>query len=103
MPVGVITNVLSVFIGGIIGYLLRKRFSESLKASLNGAFGLAALVIGISLLDGMHSLSAVILALLVGCSVGDVLKLEYRACWKIGTLTRKIPWFPEWMRRKRKH
>lgn len=66
MPVGVITNVLSVFIGGIIGYLLRKRFSESLKASLNGAFGLAALVIGISLLDGMHSLSAVILALLVG-------------------------------------
>lgn len=26
MPVGVITNVLSVFIGGIIGYLLRKRF-----------------------------------------------------------------------------
>ena len=76
MPVGVITNVLSVFIGGIIGYLLRKRFSESLKASLNGAFGLAALVIGISLLDGMHSLSAVILALLVGCSVGDVLKLE---------------------------
>lgn len=93
MPVGVITNVLSVFIGGIIGYLLRKRFSESLKASLNGAFGLAALVIGISLLDGMHSLSAVILALLVGCSVGDVLKLEDRACWKIGTLTRKIPWF----------
>ena len=34
-----------------------------------------------------------ILALLVGCSVGDVLKLEDRACWKIGTLTRKIPWF----------
>lgn len=64
-----------------------------MKASLNGAFGLAALVIGISLLDGMHSLSAVILALLVGCSVGDVLKLEDRACWKIGTLTRKIPWF----------
>ena len=93
MPVGVIANVLSVFIGGIIGYLLRKRFSESLKASLNGAFGLAALVIGISLLDGMHSLSAVILALLVGCSVGDVLKLEDRACRGIGTLTRKIPWF----------
>ncbi|MGO4946966.1 DUF554 domain-containing protein [Blautia sp. Sow4_E7] len=93
MPVGVITNVLSVFIGGIIGYLLRKRFSESLKASLNGAFGLAALVIGISLLDGMHSLSAVILALLVGCSVGDVLKLEDRACRGIGTLPRKIPWF----------
>lgn len=93
MPVGVITNVLSVFIGGLIGYLFRKRFSESLKASLNGAFGLAALTIGIVLLKGMYSLSAVILALLLGCSIGDLLSIEDRACRGIGALTRKVPWF----------
>lgn len=93
MPIGVITNVVFVFVGGMLGYLLRKRFSESLKASLNGAFGLAALVIGICLLNGISSLSAVILALLLGCSMGDLLKLEDRTCNAIGALTRKIPWF----------
>lgn len=93
MPIGVITNVVSVFVGGMLGYLLRKRFSESLKASLNGAFGLAALVIGICLLNGISSLSAVILALLLGCSMGDLLKLEDHTCNAIGALTRKIPCF----------
>lgn len=93
MPVGVITNVLSVFIGGFIGYLFRNRFSESLKASLNGAFGLAALTIGIVLLEGMYSLSAVILALLLGCAIGDVFHLEDKACRGIGALTRRMPWF----------
>ncbi|MEY8323027.1 DUF554 domain-containing protein [Lachnospiraceae bacterium 54-11] len=93
MPVGVITNVASVFVGGMLGYLLRKKLTESLKASLNGAFGLAALVIGICLLNGISSLSAVILALLLGCSVGELLKVEDCTCNVIGVLTRKIPWF----------
>ena len=92
MPVGVITNVASV-LGGMLGYLLRKKLTESLKASLNGAFGLAALVIGICLLNGISSLSAVILALLLGCSVGELLKVEDCTCNVIGVLTRKIPWF----------
>lgn len=93
MPTGVIISCLAVLIGGMTGYFLRSFFSESIKASLNGAFGLAAMVIGISLITGVNSLSAVILSLLLGCCVGTALKIEERTSAGIGRITRKIPCF----------
>lgn len=93
MPTGVIISCLAVLIGGMTGYFLRSFFSESMKASLNGAFGLAAMVMGISLIIGVNSLSAVILSLLLGCCVGTLLKIEERVSVGVGRITRKIPCF----------
>lgn len=43
MPIGVITNVLAVIIGGIVGTAVGPRISERFKNSLNTIFGICAL------------------------------------------------------------
>lgn len=93
MPVGVIVSCLAVLIGGVLGYYSRNIFSESMKSTLNATFGLAALVMGVSLFSGIFSLSAVVLALLLGSAIGDLMRIEERVGAGIGNMTRKISWF----------
>lgn len=92
MPIGVMTSVMAVLVGGAGGCLLKKYFSESLQAALNSVLGVAALAMGITLLGNTVSLSAVVLALLCGTVIGHLLKVEDRICGGIGMLCRKVRW-----------
>ncbi len=86
MPWGIITDSLSVVIGGIIGCLIGTRLSDRWKSLLNGLLGMAAIIIGITLLIRMQNLSPVILAMILGGLSGEALRLEKR----VNSLTKKI-------------
>lgn len=50
MPYGIITNCAAVFLGGILGAVLKNYFPQKLKEALPNIFGLSAITMGISLI-----------------------------------------------------
>ena len=73
MPVGIITNVAAVVIGGILGCLLGGRMTERWKKLLNDLLGVSAMTMGIVLILKGKNLSPVILSILVGGVLGEAL------------------------------
>ena len=90
MPVGIITNVAAVVIGGILGCLLGGRVTERWKKLLNDLLGVSAMTMGIVLILRVKNLSPVILALLVGGIVGEALRLEQRVNGLVVKVTHKL-------------
>ena len=90
MPIGTITNVAAVLVGGVLGCLLGSRLPERWKTTLNGFLGLAALTMGIVLILRVKNLSPVILALIVGGIVGEALRLEQRVNGLVVKVTHKL-------------
>lgn len=78
MPIGVITNVLAVIIGGIIGTAVGPRISERFKNSLNTIFGICAITMGVSSIALMENMPAVILSVIAGTCVGLAIHLGDR-------------------------
>ena len=66
MPIGILVNVASVFLGGILGAVMGKYIPDCINKALTSIFGLSAMLIGISMIGQMNSLSAVILSLILG-------------------------------------
>ena len=62
MPIGVIINVLSVAIGGIVGAAAGEKFSDKFKSELNLVFGACSMGIGINSIILMKNMPAVIFA-----------------------------------------
>ena len=64
MPIGVITNVVAVIIGGLIGTAVGPRISERFKNGLNTIFGICASGTGIygSIVSGMTVDHSILLA-----------------------------------------
>ena len=58
MPIGIITNVGAVLVGGVLGCLIGNRVSEQWKTTLTGFFGLAALTMGVVLILRVKNLVA---------------------------------------------
>lgn len=75
MPIGVIINVLSVALGGIIGSVVKDKLSESYKTNMNMLFGLASMGMGISSIVLMKNMPAVIFSLIIGTTLGLVIHL----------------------------
>ena len=90
MPVGIITNVAAVVIGGILGCLLGGRVTERWKKLLNDLLGVSAMTMGIVLILRGKNLSPVILSLLVGGVLGEVLQLEKRVNGLVVQVTEKV-------------
>lgn len=76
MPIGITTDVVATFCGAILGLLVGKKLPEYLKNALNSILGIAAITMGINMIIKVHTLSAVVLALILGCIVGELLHLE---------------------------
>lgn len=91
MPYGVIVNCGAVLLGGFIGAFLKSHFSEKLKEALPNVFGLSAITMGITLITKMESLSAVILAMIIGTVIGELLMLEERLLHGLKGLEAKLP------------
>lgn len=76
MPFGIITDVCATFAGAVLGVLLGARIRQDIKNALNNILGIAAITMGIVLIMRVHTLSAVVLAMLLGCLAGELLHLE---------------------------
>jgi len=75
MPYGIIINVLSVLIGGIVGTLAGRYLSTEFKTQITYVFGLCSMAMGIFTLDEMQNMPAVVFAVVLGTGVGLVFKL----------------------------
>ena len=78
MPIGCITNSLAVALGGVLGAVFGKYLPERVRESLPNVFGFSAMLIGVTLMTGVHSLSVVILSLIVGTILGELCCIERR-------------------------
>jgi uncharacterized membrane protein YqgA involved in biofilm formation len=76
MPIGIIIGSISVFLGGIIGTLIRKKINKNALEQLPSVFGMAAIAISITLIVKIENLTPVILALIVGTIIGETLEFE---------------------------
>ena len=76
MPIGVLTNCASVLAGGAIGAALGHILPASLKEHLPTMFGLCSIAIGINSIIKASAMTPVMLALLVGFTIGHLLHLE---------------------------
>ena len=75
MPTGVIINVLSVMIGGIIGAAAGEKLPGKFKTELNLVFGSCSMGIGISSIILMKNMPAVIFSVVLGSSIGLLIHL----------------------------
>ena len=76
MPIGVLTNCASVLVGGVIGSALGHILPASLKEHLPTMFGMCSIAIGINSIIKASAMTPVVLALLVGFTIGHLLHLE---------------------------
>ena len=76
MPIGITTDVCATFAGAIVGLIIGKKLPEYLKTALNNILGIAAITMGVVLIMRQHTLSAVVLAVILGCILGELIHLE---------------------------
>ena len=91
MPIGVIVNCIAVLLGGILGAVLKNYFPDKLKHALPNIFGLSAITMGIYLIIRLESLSAVVLAVILGTVVGELLGLEENLLTGLKKLENALP------------
>ena len=70
MPVGILINVFSVFLGGIVGGLVGERISEKFKQEINMVFGACSMAMGIYAIAPMKYMPAVIFSVVLGTGIG---------------------------------
>lgn len=91
MPYGIIINCVAVFVGGVVGACFRKFFPDRLKEALPNIFGLSAMTMGITLIVKLESLSAVVLAVIMGTVVGELFNLEAGLVHGLRKLEARLP------------
>ncbi len=70
MPIGIMINVLSVMLGGVVGTIAGHKLSLDFKEKLNMIFGACAMTMGISTITQMENMPAVIFSVVVGTAIG---------------------------------
>ncbi len=93
MPTGILINVLSVAVGGIIGTAVGEKLSLDFKEKLNMIFGVCAMTMGISSIALMVYMPAVIFAVIIGTMIGLALHfgdLIAKGCAQMEKLVSKI-------------
>lgn len=74
--IGIITNVVCVFVGGLVGALLANRINQRTIGKVNSCFGISAIGMGIYSVVLVKNLTPVIFALIVGTIIGDLIHLN---------------------------
>ncbi|MGE4549438.1 MAG: DUF554 domain-containing protein [Intestinibacillus sp.] len=78
MPVGILVNICSVLLGGLLGTILRAVVPQFLKDNLPLYCGIMSFVIGTATMRDLKTMAAVVGALLLGAIIGELLHLEKR-------------------------
>jgi uncharacterized membrane protein YqgA involved in biofilm formation len=89
MFVGPFVNGAAVILGGMTGGFFGVKIPERLRSALPMTFGLSSLGLGIVLLGKIHSMPAVVLALILGAAIGELCYLE-RYIGRLGNLARGL-------------
>lgn len=89
MVTGPFVNGSAILLGGMAGAWLGNKMPERLRVSLPMTFGLSSMGLGIVLIGKIHSLPAVILALILGAAMGELLFLEEKI-GRLGSLARGL-------------
>ncbi len=76
MLTGIIVNSLSILIGGLIGTFLGDKLNKKLKEALPPLFGIASMGMGLTSIIKIKTLPAVILAFIIGSSIGILVNME---------------------------
>ena len=90
MPVGVMVNVASVVLGGIMGSLFGGKLPDRIKKHMNGIFGICAWGMGISAIVLMKNMPAVVFSVIVGTMLGLCMHLGERIRNITGVVLRKV-------------
>ncbi|MDO4649667.1 MAG: DUF554 domain-containing protein [Eubacteriales bacterium] len=93
MPTGIIINVLSVALGGLVGAVAGHKLSFDFKEKLNMVFGACAMTMGIASIVLMENMPAVIFSVVVGTAVGLAIRfgdLISMGCAKMEKLVSRI-------------
>lgn len=75
MPIGVIINALSIFLGEITGTLIKDKLSSKFKQEITLIFGACSMAMGISSIILMKNMPAVIFAIVIGTAIGLAIHL----------------------------
>lgn len=78
LPVGPLIDSVATLSGALIGAALGHKIPDSLKKMLPLTFGAASMAMGVVMINKVHILPAVILALLLGAILGELFKIEGR-------------------------
>lgn len=78
LPIGTITNVITVLAGGLVGLLLHKRFPERIQSIIFQALGLFTLTIGFIMAIKLKNPIIIVVSLISGGILGELLQLETR-------------------------
>lgn len=76
MPIGIMTNVLTVAVAGTLGGFISKYLPQRVVSFLKDTFGFCAITLGISSLTKMNSLTMVILSVLLGSAIGAACDID---------------------------
>ncbi len=93
MPIGIIINVLSVALGGIVGTVAGHKLSHDFKEKLNMVFGACAMTMGISSIVLMVNMPAVIFSVVIGTAIGLAIHfgdLVSKGCMQMEKLVSRI-------------
>ena len=75
---GILVNVVSIIIGGLVGLLFGKAIPETMKKTVIHGIGLAVLLIGGSMALESKNPLIVIGSLVLGGIVGELIEIEFR-------------------------
>lgn len=90
IPRGIILDCACVLLGTNVGSAIKDHIPSRIKEPMNVIFGVAAMAIGMISLGRLHSLPAVILALVLGGLIGEVTRLEERIQGLFQRVLRKL-------------
>lgn len=76
MPKGILIDCCCVLVGTNLGSILKSCVPVRIQQPMNTVFGIAAIGIGITSLVKIHSLPAVVLALVLGALIGELADLD---------------------------
>lgn len=73
---GTFTNVGAIAVGALVGVLMKKGISESIKCTVMQGLGLAILLVGAQMALQTKNILIVIISLVIGGTIGELLKIE---------------------------
>lgn len=95
MPIGIIINSLSIIIGGLLGGFLGHLLSEDFKVQITLIFGVCSMAMGIPSISQMANMTAVILAIILGTSLGLLLNFNQKINAAATLMQKPIAKFPQ--------
>lgn len=78
MPSVILLDVAGVIVGTLAGCAMKKHISGSLNESINLALSVISAAVGVGLLGKAVHMSAAVLALLIGGTIGHIIGIDRR-------------------------